>query len=241
MLVRARRLTVSVWLIASLACHAAPATRSPLPSVRDTDPMAQIRRRGVRLGELDPTDPIFPDDWKTFDAFTFRDFEPSRLPPTRTIDLFWWSDYVDGQVSIIVTSHQIYIHTGHDNPNPNVIHWAGASTEQQRSALEVAVTKRGPPACTGFTCSFRPHTPDTRKSTWAEHLRTVAANIAEVLAQLTTTWPSDVPRLTFPDARALDAPRVFLFDGPDVDGWLGHCHRDAAGPLVRDDGTSCPF
>jgi hypothetical protein len=161
-------------------------------------------------------------------------------PTSHEVRLVWWSAFVDGHIWVTVTSHHIFVHTGHDNPNPNVIYWVGPATEEQRGALE-RIVRSSPGLCDQWSCDVHPRERDARDRTTSQHLSTVANNIAEVFAKLTKTWPHDVPPLPLPDARALDTPRVFLFMALDVDGWLGACHRDGAGPLLREDGSGCPF
>jgi hypothetical protein len=233
--------------------------------VRDAEPdgaagssdlVGRLWARGVRVGVLDTADPRFPDDWRDFDAFTFRDGVDHAPNP---VEMVWWSDYLDGHLWIVVTNRHIYIHSGHDNPNPNYLYWVGPSTEVQRNALEAAVKgigKGGPFDClaglssadgglrnTGaLQCSARVSHHDTRADGKMKHYVTAAANVAELFVTIHRSWPADVPRLPLPDATALESS-VFLFTRPDeLEDRLARCRRDGdAGRLVTDSRQPCPF
>ncbi|WP_276484150.1 hypothetical protein [Paraflavitalea pollutisoli] len=38
-------------------------------------------------------------------------------------EIVWPSDYIDGSLKLIVTKRQIYLVSGHNNPNPNRLYW----------------------------------------------------------------------------------------------------------------------
>jgi hypothetical protein len=228
----------------------------PDGAVGSSELLGQLRARGVRVGMLDAADLRIPDDWREFDAFTFRDGVDHAL---EAVELVWWSDYLDGHLWVVVTNRHIYIHSGHDNPNPNYLYWVGPSTGVQREALEAVVKrtgKGGPFDCvaaprmsdggvrdTGaLQCSARVTHHDTRADGKVNHFAIAAANVAELFATIHRSWPAAVPRLPIPNAAALES-RVFLFALPnEADGWLARCRRDGdAGPLVTDSQQPCPF
>jgi hypothetical protein len=42
---------------------------------------------------------------------------------TNLIEISWSSIYIDGRYILVITPRQIYLKSGHDNPNPNYLYW----------------------------------------------------------------------------------------------------------------------
>ena len=49
---------------------------------------------------------------------------PAKSSEITSFTIFWHSGCIDGSYNITVTPEQIYLHSGHDNPNPNYLYWA---------------------------------------------------------------------------------------------------------------------
>jgi hypothetical protein len=200
----------AIFLAACIeACCASTTTRPPaVPAARAVPVQHDTAKRSVRVGELDSADTRFPEDWRAYDGFTL--VESPR--PSRSIRMVWQSAYLDGHIWLVVESNHVYVHSGHDNPNPNYLYWVGKSTSVQLATLERIVRGRKsfdciPVGSLGQQCSVVVTHRDARTHTRDEHLATAAANIAELFETIHRSWPADVPRLELPAARDLD-PRV---------------------------------
>ncbi len=60
---------------------------------------------------------------------------------TNIIEISWSSIYIDGRYILVITPRQIYLRSGHDNPNPNYLYWLTKISDTQfdliRSFLEI--------------------------------------------------------------------------------------------------------
>ena len=51
-------------------------------------------------------------------------------------EIRWPSTYIDGSLVLTVTKRQIYLRSGHDNPNPNYLYWFSNITDEQYKIIE---------------------------------------------------------------------------------------------------------
>ena len=56
----------------------------------------------------------------------------------------WFSICTDGHYTVTVTPEQIYLTTGHENPNPNHLYWVLAVTKSQYEVIKHRITSRPP-------------------------------------------------------------------------------------------------
>ena len=47
------------------------------------------------------------------------------------IEISWTSYYIDGHYTLVITPKQIYLKSGHDNPNPNFLYWLTDISQNQ--------------------------------------------------------------------------------------------------------------
>ena len=47
------------------------------------------------------------------------------------IEISWSSIYIDGRYILVITPRQIYLKSGHDNPNPNYLYWLTNISDSQ--------------------------------------------------------------------------------------------------------------
>jgi hypothetical protein len=50
---------------------------------------------------------------------------------TNLIEISWSSIYIDGRYNLVITPRQMYLKSGHDNPNPNHLYWLTAISDTQ--------------------------------------------------------------------------------------------------------------
>ena len=51
-------------------------------------------------------------------------------------EIRWPSTYIDGSLVLTVTKRQIYLRSGHDNPNPNYLYWFANINDEQYKIIE---------------------------------------------------------------------------------------------------------
>jgi hypothetical protein len=59
------------------------------------------------------------------------DYDTNKVIDKRAIEISWPSLYIDGNYDLVITPKQIYLRSGHNNPNPNYLYWITSITRQQ--------------------------------------------------------------------------------------------------------------
>lgn len=52
------------------------------------------------------------------------------------IEISWTSYFIDGHYTLVITPRQIYLRSGHDNPNPNFLYWLASISENQYLSIK---------------------------------------------------------------------------------------------------------
>jgi len=55
---------------------------------------------------------------------------------THLIEISWSSIYIDGRYILVITPRQIYLKSGHDNPNPNYLYWLTNISDTQFNKIK---------------------------------------------------------------------------------------------------------
>lgn len=51
------------------------------------------------------------------------EYDTIKVTNKKSIEISWPSLYIDGRYHLVITPKQIYLRSGHDNPNPNYLYW----------------------------------------------------------------------------------------------------------------------
>ncbi|UOR05940.1 hypothetical protein MUN82_02285 [Hymenobacter aerilatus] len=81
----------------------------------------------------------------TVDAVIFQDKNFEKVSPDkRSIKLFWNTICNDGSYIITITPEQIFLSSGHNNPNPNGLYWVLEIDKSQFQAINSGIRKNPP-------------------------------------------------------------------------------------------------
>ena len=104
----------------------------------DIDPLKRMDKDSLKIinAQFDSSlgVQIIPDDALTgrYDLLiTGSDRKANESIKTNKIEISWSSNYIDGHYSLVITPRQIYLRSGHDNPNPNFLYWLTNISEKQ--------------------------------------------------------------------------------------------------------------
>jgi hypothetical protein len=108
----------------------------------------QNRDRSIIKSTIDRGDyfyiPAFAME-DSVDAIVFQSKIMQKVDPEhRPVRLFWSSNCNDGHYILTVTPEQIFLSSGHDNPNPNFLFWVMDISKEQYSAINRGIRKKAP-------------------------------------------------------------------------------------------------
>ncbi len=67
---------------------------------------------------------VFPENSLTNDFdIIITGFNKDKADNKPMIEISWFSSYIDGTYSIVITPRQMYLRSHHNNPNPNYLYW----------------------------------------------------------------------------------------------------------------------
>lgn len=79
------------------------------------------------------------------DAVLFQDKTLLKVSPeNRPVKFSWTSNCNDGHYVLTVTPEQIFLSSGHDNPNPNYLFWTISINREQFQAINNGIRKKAP-------------------------------------------------------------------------------------------------
>jgi hypothetical protein len=79
------------------------------------------------------------------DAVLFQDKTLLKLrPENRPVKCTWTSNCNDGDYILTVTPEQIFLSSGHENPNPNYLFWTISIKREQFQAINNGIRKKAP-------------------------------------------------------------------------------------------------
>ncbi|RTQ50660.1 hypothetical protein EJV47_08480 [Hymenobacter gummosus] len=123
---------ISLLLTSPLLTHTAPgqslrrAWRDPVDSVTVMPPYA-----------LDST---------VMGLLVYNDYPHTPGKTAKPGYVFDWPYHsVDGSLNMYISRRQLYLRTGHNNPNPNMLHWMQDITPAQFQAIDAVLKKPQPP------------------------------------------------------------------------------------------------
>lgn len=203
--------------------------------------LVSLKRRGARIVLLAPSTSspghgVIPPDWKAFDGVLTRlagngTAFYSDLPPG--IDLDWASRSIDGRIVVTITSEQILIRSGHDNPHKNHLYWVGQTSAEQASAvLRIVEAKRGTLECDEKKVNWPVELPPqplascrfqrafVEMANGADHLPIVAKNARGLLEGLNRLLPKDVASLPVPDVQDLEQRVLISASADQLNDWI---------------------
>jgi hypothetical protein len=216
-----------------------PAAASDIWIQRHQAGVASLRRRGLRVATLDPSDAHpgrgrFPARWRELDAVLLRVGDGWRGPFAEDLvagtTLSWFSRGTDGRVMLVVTDEQLYVRTGHDNPTTNRLYWVASSSPERAAALARLVAGRRPPAFLADCGPSDPASPDARSCRFRaaqaeraddgrDHLSVATKNVQALLVLVNRALPNGVAPFALPGASDLtEGPAISAF-GEELDEW----------------------
>lgn len=67
---------------------------------------------------------VFPENSLTNDFdIVITGFNKDKADNKPMIEINWFSSYIDGTYSFVITPRQMYLRSHHNNPNPNYLYW----------------------------------------------------------------------------------------------------------------------
>jgi hypothetical protein len=133
---------------------------------------------------------VLPTDALT--AFDAIHLSPELEGSEQALSISWRSPRIDGRFVLVLTPLQIYLRSGHDNPNPNYLYWLAplspAQFESARAFLGRTKDRRferqESPRDIFWTPAFK------EKKGEAPHYRALQRNLKYLLEKLGTALPA---------------------------------------------------
>jgi hypothetical protein len=86
---------------------------------------------------------VVPDDvFSHYDGLQIIPPPAGEKPPLQPILLSWTSGFIDGHFTLTVTPEQVYLMSGHDNPNPNHLYWLKPFSKAGFDALQAWLARQ---------------------------------------------------------------------------------------------------
>ncbi|MCC3158836.1 hypothetical protein LJ737_16455 [Hymenobacter sp. 15J16-1T3B] len=159
----------------------------------------------------------------------YDDYPHSKHKGKATKRGYWfkWPYFtVDGSLCLYITRRQLYLRTGHENPNPNMLHWVQDLTPAQFQAIDAALRQPKAPfrAVRGSDdqdyfrfMEFEPkawpeprlETDEQRKAFYAQEEQDLARRVVRLLRQLNQQLPA-AAQLPVPAEKTLFARATHL-------------------------------
>jgi hypothetical protein len=61
----------------------------------------------------------------------YFDYDTIEVVEKKAIEISWPSTYIDGRYNLVISPKQIYLSSGHENPNPNFLYWINDINHEQ--------------------------------------------------------------------------------------------------------------
>jgi hypothetical protein len=70
------------------------------------------------------------------------EFDTANIVDKKAIEISWPSLYIDGRYDLVITAKQLYLKSGHENPNPNHLYWMTSISKTQYDLIKSYLNAR---------------------------------------------------------------------------------------------------